>query len=242
MKPSLSAKFVKPIYNKILKNIPFIAKLSDEELDDFSRIIIGKTFSKNEVILMEEDTPNYMYIIYSGKIKAVNIDFDGKEHILAIHKSGDFFGEMALLDGKTAPATVIAMENSDIGLIRKQDFQKYLLKDCRILSEIISMLCSRLRDAWLMARVLSYPNAEQKVRAVLQHIGVQHGVKDQRGILISLKLTHKDIADYASVSRETVTRLLDRFIKEQDIELIDHKYILLRSSFLKKNTNCLHQS
>ncbi|WP_333655993.1 Crp/Fnr family transcriptional regulator [Dissulfurispira sp.] len=53
---------------------------------------------------------------------------DGKEHILAVHKTGDFFGEMALLDGKTAPATVIAMEDTDILIMSRKDFEESLLK------------------------------------------------------------------------------------------------------------------
>jgi len=165
----------------------------------------------------------------------VQMSEDGKEHILAIHKAGDFFGEMAMLDGKTSPAAVIAMEDSEIGLITKDNVEKYLLKDQKMLHEIIAMLCLRLRDAWLMLKVLSFADAEKRVRAVLKHISVQYGVKDKRGTIITLKLTHKDIADYASLSRETVTRFLDKFAKDGEIEYLKNKkYLLLKQQFLEK--------
>lgn len=194
--------------------------------------IIFKRFSKDEVILYEEDTSRYMYIIYSGKVKVVQVSEDGKEHILAIHKAGDFFGEMALLDGKTSPATVVAMEDTEIGLISKEVFENYLFMDKTFMQEIISMLCKRLRDAWLMIRVLSFADAEKRVRAVLKNISTQYGIKKEEGIMVNLKLTHKDIADYASVSRETVTRFIDKFVKSGEVEIYN-KYLLLKPSFFK---------
>lgn len=63
----------------------------------------------------------------------------------------------------------------------------------------------------------------------------QSGIKDEKGIIISLKLTHKDIASYASVSRETATRVLDNLLREEEIEILSNKNILLKPSFTKKS-------
>ncbi|MBI5194856.1 MAG: Crp/Fnr family transcriptional regulator [Nitrospirae bacterium] len=220
-------------YN-IIKTIPFLACLSDEELSGMEQIFQKKHFSKNEIILLEEDTHNYMYIVYSGMVKVVQTSVEGKEQILAIRKKSSFFGEMSLLDGKTAPATVIAMEDSDVWIITKEDFEKYLLKNTKVLKEIVPMLCQRLREAWLMLKVSRFAGAEQRVRAILNLIGSQYGVKDMRGTIISLKLTHEDIAGYASVSRETVTRFISRFLKGGEVEILDNRYILLKPAFFKK--------
>lgn len=218
---------------RTLKNLPFFSKFSERELPDLEKFITKRRFSKNEMILLEEETSNYMYVVYSGKVKVVQISADGKEHILAIHKEGDFFGEMALLDGKTSPANVIAMEDSYIGLIHKSTFE-VLLRNNKVLTEIISLLCSRLRESWLMLKVLSFADAEHKIRMTLKLLSEQYGKKDPRGIIINLKLTHKDIADYASLSRETVTRLLDRLLKAEEIEILENKNILLKASFFEK--------
>ena len=221
------------LYNAI-KNTPLFAEFSDEELIGLERVIIVKRFSKNEVVLLEEDSSNYMYVVYSGKVKAVQTSVDGKEHILAVRGKGDFFGEMGILDGKTSPATVIAMEDAEIGLIAKDDFERYLLTDQRFLRQIILLLCSRLRESWLKLKVLSLSEAESRVRAMLKLISDQYGIKDQRGILISLKLTHKDISLYVSLTRETVTRQLDRLLKADEIEILDNKHILLKPAFFEK--------
>jgi len=219
----------------LIKGIPFFASLTSDEAEAVESLVVRKHFSRGEVVLFEEDTSNYMYIIVSGKVRVVQLSSEGKERILAIHKRGDYFGELALFDGKTAPATVIAMEESEIGLLSKSDFDTLVLKNERILFQFLSLLCMRLRESWQMLRMMSFADAEERVRAVLKNMSKLYGVKDQRGVLVALKMTHKDIANYASVSRETVTRLMNRFSKEGEIEILDKRYILIKPTFLKKH-------
>jgi len=219
------------IPEKIIRGLPFLACLSDGEFESLKHILTEKRFCKGQLILGEEETHSYMYIVGSGRVKVVHFSSDGKEHLLAIHKKGDFFGEMALIDGKTAPAAVVAMEDSTIALIGKRDFETCLLMNAKVLREVNSMLCSRLREAWMMLKVLSLPDSEQRVKSALDLLGRQYGVKSPFGTLIALKLTHQNIADYASVSRETVSRLMKRLEKQELIKILCDKSILLSPSF-----------
>lgn len=221
-------------YKKVLKGIPFFACFTDEDLTQVEKFIRERSFRKNATILLEDETRDYMYIVFSGKVKVVQVSEEGKEQILAIHKKGDFFGEMALLDGKTQPANVVAMEDATVGFIARTDFEKYFLKNDTVLKQIIFMLCDRLRESWLILRVLSFSDAEQRVRAVLAHVSSLYGVKDLRGTIIPFKLTHKEIANYTALARETVSRLLTRLSQSGDIEILENKNIVLRPSFAKK--------
>jgi CRP/FNR family transcriptional regulator, cyclic AMP receptor protein len=222
-------------HSKMLENIPLFSDLLPAEKTRLNQIITEKHFKKNSIILMEDESKSFMYVIFSGKIKVIRITADGKEQILVIRKRGDFFGEMTLLDGKSQPATVVAMEDAAVGLISKVDFEQYFMKDTNVLKHIISMLCERLRDSWVMLRVLGMPDAETRVRAVLAHISSVYGIKDVRGIIIPFKLTHKEIADFAALARETVSRLLARLSQSGEIEIIGRKNIILKSSFLDPN-------
>jgi CRP/FNR family transcriptional regulator, cyclic AMP receptor protein len=217
----------------LISRIPFLSCLNETEIAALKSTIIEKQFVKNQIILHEQDTPNCLYFIYTGKVKVIQSSADGKEKMIAIHKRGDFFGEMAMLDGLTAPATVVAMENTRIGLIFREIFHQHLLMNNKVLREIIALLCSRLRDAWSMIKVMSFADAEHRVRAALQLMGERFGTQDPRGIVINIKLTHSDIADFASITRETATRMINRLEKTGEIEALDHKYILLKPAFHK---------
>jgi CRP/FNR family transcriptional regulator len=221
-------------YEKILQNIQFISCLQDGDFRTVEQIIKEKKYRKNEVILWEEETKNFMYIVFSGKVKVMQTCLEGKEQILAIHKRGDFFGEMSLLDGKTQPATVVALEDTTVGLITKTDFDRYLFKNDHALKQMIYLLCKRLRESWLMLRVLSFTDAESRVRAVLTHIGTLYGIDDMRGTIIPMKLTHKEIADFAALSRETVSRVLARFSRGGEIEMLDNKNIVIKQTLIMR--------
>jgi CRP/FNR family transcriptional regulator, cyclic AMP receptor protein len=222
-----------PAHARVLRAIPLFASLDPAEFSEVVSRIVEKRFHKNQVVLLEEDTANYIYVVYSGKVRVVHQGSDGSERILAVHKRGDIFGEMALLDAKTAPATVIAMEDAEIGLLSKDTFQKLFLKNEKVLLQLVAILCRRLREAQLVLKAIALPDAELRLRSILSHLSLLHGVRDDRGVVIALKLTHKELASYTSVSRETVTRLLHRLIVKGELEMLENRTILLKRSFLE---------
>ncbi len=211
--------------------IPFLSCLNEEEIVILRHLIVERQFARDQVILREEDTPHYLYFIYAGKVKVVQSNTDGKEKVIAVHQRGDFFGEMAVLDGRTEPATVVAVEYTRIGLLSREVFHKHFMCNNKILREIILLLCARLREAWSMARVMSFADAEHRVRAVLKYMGERFGVPDPQGTVIRFRLTHGAIAAFASLSRETVTRILKRLEKEGDLEARPHRNIILKPAF-----------
>jgi len=223
-------------HDHIIKNIPLFSELSDEATTIIEEIIVKKKFHKDQIVLFEEDTANYMYIVYAGKVRVVKLNEDGREQILTIHKKNEYFGEMSLLDGKTSPATVIAHEDAVIGFLSKNDFNQHLFSNEAIRGNIIRLLCNQLRDSWAMIRVLSFDNAEHRVMAVLDRMGCIYGVRDERGTIINIKLTHQQIASYASVARETATRVINRLVKDSVIHMLDNKNILLTETFRSKFT------
>jgi CRP/FNR family transcriptional regulator len=141
---------------------------------------------------------------------------------------------MSLLDGRTAPATIIAIEECTIGFLTKQNFVRHIMDNEKSLKHLISLLCSRLRDSWLMLKIFSFSDATDRIRAALNIFCHKFGVKEQRGTIINIKLTHKDMANFTAISRETVTRIIGLMIKSGEIELIENKYFLLTPDFFEK--------
>jgi len=221
--------------SKIINKIPFFSTLKPEEIEQVEQLFRKKRFSKEQIVLYEEDTSSYMYLIYSGKVRVVKMNEEGKEQIITIHKRNDFFGEMTLLDGKTSPATVIAHEESIIGLLHKSDFDEYLLKNEGIRRKIIELLCARLRESWGMIKILSFnaENAQDRVVSLLGRLQELYGVKDDRGVIIDVKMTHQQMASYASVTRETMSRVLRNLEKAELITVLENKALLLNNSFFE---------
>ncbi len=218
-----------------LRKIPLFESLPDEDLKEISSKVVLKDFRRNAVILGEEDTNEYMYVIISGKAKVYKISEDGKETILAMHAEGESFGEMSLLDGRTAPATVAATENSVIALISKDNFYKLLYGNRKVLDKMLELLCYRARDGWRQIQMLTFKNAAQRLKLLMIKLSEEHGREVDGGVVIDLKLTHQTIADMSGLTRETVTRVLDRWQRDGDVKVLKEKHIFLGPGFFKED-------
>jgi CRP/FNR family transcriptional regulator, cyclic AMP receptor protein len=208
-----------------IRSVPLFSTLSDDEFNQLQHIFVARAYRKSQVIFLEEETGNYMYLVLSGKVKVAKSGAGGKETILAIHRAGDFFGEMSLLDGKTSPATVSAMEDAKIISVSGTDFHRYLLHNEKVLLQIIQVLCARLRQVW-QTQSLSSGTADARIRMGIYQLAQKHGIRDAHGIIIDLKITHQELAEMVGTSRETVTRVLTR-LREQGIIEVDQRRISL---------------
>jgi CRP/FNR family transcriptional regulator len=208
-----------------IRKVPLFSTLTDDEFSQLAHIFVLRAYRKGQVIFLEEETGNYMYLVLSGKVKVSKAGTGGKETILAIHRTGDFFGEMSLLDGKTAPATVSAMEDAKIISVSGSDFHKYLMHNEKVMLQIINVLCARLRQVW-QTQSLSSSTADARIRMGIYQLAKRHGIRDAHGTIIDLKITHQELAEMVGTSRETVTRVLAR-LKDQGILEIDQRRMTL---------------
>ncbi len=215
-----------------LKNIQLFSSLTDDELHQIKDKLSLKRYKKHEVILFEEDTTEYMYIILNGKTKVAQTTEDGKEILLAMHHSGEFFGEMSLLDGKTSPATVVAMEDSSVAIISRQEFYSLIRAQQKVLDNLLLILCSRLRDSWEKIQLLNLKNASQRIKILFLMLSDRYGEKTAEGVTLNIKLTHQEIAEMTGMTRETVTRMIDKWQKDGEISVLKNKFIHLSSHFI----------
>jgi CRP/FNR family transcriptional regulator, cyclic AMP receptor protein len=219
----------------LIRSVPLFSTLTDDEFNKLSHIFVTKAYRKNQVIFLEEDTGNYMYLVLSGKLKVTKAGAGGKETILAIHRTGDFFGEMSLLDGKTAPATVSAMEDAKIISVSGADFHKYLLHNEKVMLQIINVLCTRLRAVW-QTQSQSSGTADARIRMGLYELAKKHGIRDAHGTIIDLKITHQDLSEMVGTSRETVTRELAQLRKQGIIEISSRRITVLNLPALQEES------
>ncbi len=218
-----------------IKKTQLFFSLTDNETDQIINKIALKQFKKNETILHEEDTNEFMYLILSGKVKALRTTEDGKEIIVAIHQSGSFFGEMSLIDGKTTPASVIAKEDSSIATITKNDFFSIIFSQHKVTKNLLEILCLRLRKCLDTIQLLNFNNASQRTKMLFLMLSDEYGEKTSEGVLLNIKLTHQDISDMSGLTRETVTRVIDKLQKSKEITILKNRLIRLSHDFLQKD-------
>jgi len=217
-----------------LGKIELFSTLTRGELLDVIRKMIIKTFKKNEVILYEEDSNEFMYIILDGEAKVIQTTEEGREIILAMHRTGDFFGELSLIDGKTAPASVVAIKHSTTAIISKRDFFSLITDQAKVLQKLLLILCSRFRESLGIIQLLNFNNALQRIKMLFIMLNDKYGREEAGLRLLHIKLTHQDIAEMTGLTRETVTRVIDKWQKDGEITILKDKFIRFKKGFLAK--------
>ena len=214
-----------------LKKIALFASLSAEELRRVQEKVVIRKFRKNENILHAEYTSEFMYMILDGEAKVVRTTKKGKEILLSMHRSGDFFGELSLIDGKTVPADVFATRNSTTAIVSKKDFFLIISSQPKVLDNLLQILCARIRESLKKIQMMNFNNAAQRIQMLFLILSDNFGEATKNGAILNVKLVHRDIADMTGLTRETVTRVLDKWQKAGEIQILENKFILLRPAF-----------
>jgi CRP-like cAMP-binding protein len=199
--------------------VPIFSDLPEETIEKISQVGLRKTYKKESIILMEEESSGALFIIVEGKVKVTRTSSDGREVILNILSESDIFGEMALLDGLTRSATVTALEETDLFMIQRNQFLEFLKDHPEISIALMQELSKRLRTADMQIKSLSLKDAEGKVATVIIQLANDIG-KIKGGVVEIEKLPlQQDLANMAGTSRETISRTIHSFIKKGLIEM-----------------------
>jgi CRP/FNR family transcriptional regulator len=210
---------------QFLRKIALFRDLADHELAKIGELLIERRYARGEMIFAEDQTGNSMYVVKEGRVKVSRWLPSGREVILAFHPEGDYFGEMALLDGQTIPATVTAVEASTILSLDRAQFLG-LLRERSFAMALLRTLCGRCRDAWHQIEVLTHHNAEARIRMALHQLCRRKGKPTTEGVRLDDRLTHRELASMAGVTRETATRVLGHLI-EQGLLHVDRQRIVV---------------
>lgn len=187
----------------ILKNIPIFSSLNENELHQLTEAAIKKIFPKNTVLISEGDETDSLYIICSGKVKAIINDENGREVILSIFGPGEYFGEIAFIDGEQRSATIITREPTEVLIISSGVFRNILSSNPNIAFNLLVGAVKRLREANKQIESLALMDVYGRVARLLAHYAKPKGEK----LFIDEKLTHQEIANMTGSSREMVSRI-----------------------------------
>ncbi|HOJ18019.1 MAG: Crp/Fnr family transcriptional regulator [Ignavibacteriales bacterium] len=218
---------------KFLQLVPIFSELTTETLEKISCLVQRRTYTKDQVILMEHESGSAFFIIISGKVKVFRESEEGKEVILTILSETDFFGEMAIIDGLNRSANVSAIEDSELFVIERKDFLDLLYTHPEVSIALLQEMTKRLRAADMKIKSLSLKDAEGKVATVILQLADDIG-KIKQGVVEIEKLPfQQDLANMAGTSRETISRALHSFVKKELIELDGNKLRILDYSKFK---------
>jgi CRP-like cAMP-binding protein len=125
---------------KELKKQVLFEDISDKELGRLAKSIKELSLKKGDFLFKEGDETKGIYMIRSGKIEITKVTPDGWKQTLAVLKTGNFFGELSILEKRRHEANAIATENSDIFKLPKEEFEKMERDNVALAAQILKKL------------------------------------------------------------------------------------------------------
>src|SRR5690625_1350099 len=196
-----------------LKNTELFEDLSEDELEQLSRITPYREFAAGEIIYHMEDPADALYFIRDGMVKVSMYFPNGKEMILGILGQYDIFGELLLLNSERRPNQAEAVTDTTLIVMPEQDFQKLLTEQPQIAMKFIRVMSTRLWQAQQFQAEVGAFDAPERLANLLLRLAQDFGVEGERGTIIDLSLTQQDLAKMIGATRETVSHSLARLLE-----------------------------
>ena len=214
---------------EFLASVPLFSGLSQDEIQRFAELTREKAYPKGSVILFEDDPGDSLYVVRDGRVKVVLVGEDGREVILGMLSVGEHFGELSLIDDQPRSAHVIAMEDSTVLVLRREDFRRRVEASPSVAWALLTELSRRLRVADGKICGLVLLDVPGRIARLLLDFAQAGESKT-----IEKPLTHQTIAQMIGASRETVSRAMRDFQDEGWIA-VEHRRITLANPDALKN-------
>ncbi len=195
-----------------LATVPLFSGLQRDEIQKFADLTRERSYPKGSVILFQDDPGDSLFVLRAGRVKVVLIGEDGREVILGVLEPGAHFGELALIDDQPRSAHVIAMDDSQLLILRREDFRRRVEANATVAWALLTELSRRLRRADVKIGGLVLLDVPGRIARLLLDLADEAGSE-----AIEKPLTHQTIAQMIGASRETVSRAMKEF---QDAGLI----------------------
>ncbi|MFT0800968.1 Crp/Fnr family transcriptional regulator [Bacillus swezeyi] len=214
---------------EFLKQFLIFSSLNDEEFKQIEEIAIKRRYQPRMFVFMEGEEREAVFFIKSGLVKAYKIDEDGNEQVISLLQSGDMFPHVGFFDGSPYPATAEAVQETELIVIRIDDFNELLMTYPEMTIKVMKIMGKKILD--LQERIQGFisKDVQHRLTHALRKLAAEHGVQKGTGVYINLPITNQDFANMVGTSRETINRTLNE-MKKKKLLTADRSGILIHDA------------
>ena len=186
-------------------------------------------YKKKQLIYSEGNRPSRLYYVEKGKVRTYKSNENGKELVVGLYGEGDFLGYVPLLQGTVYKEMAEAMEDTELGVIPKEDFEELMNSNIQIAKKFISLLANNVTEKEEQLLKMAYNSLRKKVADTL--------IVLQKKYSKSIDISRENLAAIAGTATESVIRTLGDFKNEKLIEINDRSITILNEKKLESLRN-----
>ena len=212
---------------EVLKKVPLFADLSEKELEFLANRATLRRFQVKELIFSEGDPCMGLYVIQSGAVKIFKSAPSGREQVLGIEQAGHSVAELPVFDGGNYPASTMAITESILLFIRREDFRALCLQHPEVALKVLKVVGRRLRALVGIIEELSFTTVRQRLVTFLLRLANDRAKRTPQGTEVEIDGNHQELAAQLGTMRELVSRNLSRLQAEGLIRLQGKTVLIL---------------
>lgn len=200
------------VRRQVLQQVPLFRGLDGMELEQVDARMTSLAWSQDQEVYTAGQRAEHLYVLASGRAKALRTTPDGGEHVVDLLAPGDLFGGLTLLGSRERTETVRAMTTLCALRVDTDAFRRILLEHPEVALRALEMTARRLEQARSSLSAQSLAPVPQRVAAVLLRLARKFGERrPDGGVLIQLPLSRADLASIAGSTPESVSRAMSRW-------------------------------
>lgn len=210
-----------------LRRCALFAQVDDETLGLCAATLRVRRYRKNETIFHQGDPGDSLYIIEGGSVKIVLPSPEGEDGaIIATLVRGDFFGELALIDGAPHSASTIAIEPTETLVLRRDQFDALIETEPKLRRALFAGLAAELRRLTGHVEELHFLDLPGRLASRIVRLARESQPNEQLEIRLDWPFTQSDLAGMIGGTRQTVNRLLAD-MTAQDLIRLEHNTLII---------------
>jgi CRP/FNR family transcriptional regulator, cyclic AMP receptor protein len=189
----------------------------------------------NKVLFHAGDPGDGCYRVDEGLLKVVMVSRTGSERILAFLGPGGIVGELSTIDGRPRSASVVAVRDAALGFLSRIAFEAFVNEHPQICRALLTLLATRLRETDVTVGAKSFLTLRGRVAHTLLELSENFGEDLGSGrIVIHQKIRQSDLAALAGIARETVSRILNDWKRQNLVSRLSGYYCLESKAQLER--------
>ncbi|HEX5563916.1 MAG TPA: Crp/Fnr family transcriptional regulator [Sporosarcina sp.] len=210
--------------------VPIFNHLDPSEMNEIVKHTHSISHPRGHTIYHAGNISDGLYIVHKGRVKIYRLSENGKEQLVRILGPGDFTGELSLFSETEHDAYAEAMQNVELCVMSRDNFQMFLLKYPAISLKVLGEFANRLANTEKQAARIALETTDTRIAMYLADLA-----EDRNSSRIQLPMTRKDLASHIGTSPETISRKLAEFedagwirqLSQREIEILDMDALLL---------------
>lgn len=202
-----------------LRRCALFAHVDEDGLRALAGRMRRRRFKRNEVIFHQGDIGDSLQVVDTGGVKIVLPSPEGEEAIIASLKPGDFFGELALLDGAPRSTTATAIEPTETLTLPRDEFLRLLSEDPKLVTALLHALAEELRRLTGHVEELHFLDLSGRLAMRLVRLVRETQPQASGEVRLDWPFTQSDLAAMVGGTRQSVNRLLSGLVDDGVIEI-----------------------